>query len=299
MLGLMITNSPSLIKAIESIDGPGCRIADRKRISGGDINRCFKLTLSSGRMLFLKENRSSLVHMFAAESTGLLALVNAAKKINGISVPNPLAWGLDGGCSFLLMEYINQGRLKSGTSFGASLAELHRCARNDSCGFEEDNWIGSTPQLNNLTASWHVFYAEYRLGFQWKLARKNGFGNLTADRAMERIQSNISNILPASEGPSLLHGDLWGGNWMAGIKGCAWLIDPAVYYGHREADIAMTELFGGFPSGFRDAYQDTWPLDPGFSERKNLYNLYHLLNHLNLFGLSYWPSVMSSINRYS
>jgi len=299
MLRAMITNSPSLIKAIESADGPGCRITDRQRVSGGDINRCFKLTLSSGRVVFLKENQSSLAHMFAAESTGLLELSNAVKGIEGISVPKPLAWGLDGDRSFLLMEHISQGRLKSSVSFGASFAELHRGARSDSCGFEQNNWIGSTPQLNDLTASWQVFFAEYRLGFQWKLARERGFGNLTADRAMERIQSRISSILPAPDRPSLLHGDLWGGNWMAGAEGRAWLIDPAVYYGHREADIAMTELFGGFPSGFRDAYQETWPLEPGFSERKNLYNLYHLLNHLNLFGSSYWPSVMSGINQYS
>lgn len=295
----MIINASSLIKAIESIDDSDCRITNRQRVSGGDINRCFKLTLSSGRVFFLKENQSSLVHMFAAESAGLLELADAAKGIEGIFVPKPFAWGLDGGRSFLLMEYINQGRLTSSTSFGASLAELHRSARNDSCGFEQDNWIGSTPQLNSPTVSWHTFYSECRLGFQWRLARKNGFGNLTADRAMERIQSNISNILPAPDKPSLLHGDLWGGNWMAGIEGYAWLIDPAVYYGHREADIAMTELFGGFPSGFRDAYRNTWPLDPGFDERRNLYNLYHLLNHLNLFGSSYWPGVMSSISQYS
>jgi len=294
----MIENSSSLIKAIESINGPGCRIRDRRRVSGGDINRCFKITLSSGREFFLKENRSSLVHMFAAESVGLLELANAAEGVEGISVPKPLAWGLDGDRSFLLMEYIKQGRLGSGASFGASLAELHRGARSNSCGFEQDNWIGSTQQLNTLTVSWHTFYAEHRLGFQWNLARENGYGNLAADRAMERIQSNISNILPAPDKPSLLHGDLWGGNWMAGVEGYAWLIDPAVYYGHREADIAMTELFGGFPSGFRDAYQGTWPLEPGFEERRNLYNLYHLLNHLNLFGSSYWPGVMSSISQY-
>ena len=295
----MITNASSLIKAIESIDGSACRMADRQRVSGGDINSCFKLTLSSGRMFFLKENQSSLVHMFAAESTGLLELANAAKGIEGLSVPNPLAWGLNGDRSFLLMEYINQGRLNSGASFGACLAELHRGTRNDKCGFGQDNWIGSTPQLNSPTVSWHTFYAEYRLGFQWRLARKNGFGNSVADQAMERVQSKLPGILPAPDGPSLLHGDLWGGNWMAGIEGYAWLIDPAVYYGHREADIAMTELFGGFPSGFHDAYRSTWPLDPGFSDRRNLYNLYHLLNHLNLFGSSYWPGVMSGINQYS
>lgn len=281
------------------MDGSDCQITDRQRVSGGDINKCFKLILSSGRVVFLKENRLSLAHMFAAECMGLLELSNAVKGIEGISVPKSLAWGLDGDRSFLLMEHISQGRLKSGVSFGESLAELHRGARSDTCGFEQNNWIGSTPQLNNLTASWHVFFAEYRLGFQWKMAREKGFGDLTTDRAMERIQSNISNILPAPDRPSLLHGDLWGGNWMAGVEGRVWLIDPAVYYGHREADIAMTELFGGFPSEFHDVYQSTWPLDPGFGERKKLYNLYHLLNHLNLFGSSYWPGVMSGIDQYS
>ncbi len=238
--------------------------------------------------------------MFEAEAAGLRALSAAAESCGAPPVPEPLAWGKDGRTSFLLMEYILSGRLKSGEDFGHSLAALHRGARQTLCGFNLDNWIGTTPQINTFTESWHEFFGGHRLAYQWKLARANGYGNAAGDRQMEKLICRLPEILPdVDEGePSLLHGDLWGGNWMADSGGRACLIDPAVYYGHREADLAMTRLFGGFPSGFYRGYEEAWPLEPGFDSRVPVYNLYHVLNHLNLFGASYWGGVQSVLRAF-
>lgn len=299
ILNGMVENAASLSDAIELIAGPGCRIEHKRNVSGGDINTASILTLSDGRRLFLKGNSAALVPMFAAEASGLVALISSSSRTP--PVPGPLAWGAGGSGSFLLMEVVEPGRLASGEAFGESLAELHRLERSDTCGFNSDNWIGSTPQMNGRLESWYEFFAERRLGYQWRLARKNGYGDSGTDRKMESLLRRLPELLPDLDEhrSSLLHGDLWGGNWMAGADGRAWLIDPAVYYGHREADIAMTELFGGFPAGFREGYRNTWPMEPGFSDRRNLYNLYHLLNHLNLFGSSYWSGVRNTLLSYA
>lgn len=298
----MLENASSLSSAIEAIAGISSRIETKRSISGGDINIASILTVSGGRKFFLKENRPELELMFAAEAAGLNELSSAAPGEAPLPpVPLPLAWGTDGNTSFLLIEVVEPGHLASGAAFGASLAALHRSRRRESCGFNGDNWIGSTPQQNGWMPSWHVFFAERRLGYQWRLARNNGYGDPGTEKAMTSILNRLPELLPGLEngGASLLHGDLWGGNWIAGADGRAYLIDPAVYYGQREADIAMTELFGGFPSGFRQGYNDAWPLEPGFAERRDLYNLYHILNHLNLFGRSYWSGVKSALKRYS
>lgn len=295
----MLENASSLSYVIESIAGEGCRVLSKRSVSGGDINSASMLTISGGRKFFLKENRSELAGMFQAEAAGLIELSSGGSEIP--PVPVPLALGSDGNKAFLMMELLESGHLTSGAGFGASLAALHRSRRRDKCGFSGDNWIGSTPQPNLWMSSWHEFFAVNRLGFQWNLARENGFGDTRSDKAMASILKRLPDLLPGLEagGASLLHGDLWGGNWIAGTDGRAYLIDPAVYYGHREADIAMTELFGGFPSGFRQGYADAWPLEPGFQERRDLYNLYHILNHLNLFGRSYWGGVESTLMRYA
>ncbi len=299
ILIFMLENADSLESALEQLCGAGIRVKKRQSVSGGDINRAFLITLSSGDKFFLKENHGDLLPMFSSESEGLLALGSVGG--GAPPVPRPLAWGRDGENSFLLMDVVNPGKLDSGEKFGASLAMLHRTGRSEFCGFQVENRIGSTLQNNKQMQSWHDFFGEQRLGFQWKLAREKGYGNSSDDRAMASLLRRLMDILPEPEEghPSLLHGDLWGGNWMAGDDGRGWLIDPAVYFGHREADIAMTELFGGFPRGFRTGYENIWPLEPGFSERRDLYNLYHLLNHLNLFGSSYLDGVISTIYRYS
>jgi len=293
----MIENASSLVDAVTEFSRRDVTIRHRRRVSGGDINETAIITLSDESQMFLKENRADLVMMFAAEAEGLLALGQA-----GIPpVPQPLGWGRDGSKSFLLLEVVESGRLKSAENFGSALAHLHRHLRNEKCGFPKDNWIGSTPQVNTPMLSWFEFFAECRLGYQWRLAHVNGYGNKALTRAMESLQSRLSQLLPDLDGgmASLLHGDLWDGNWMAGADGQAYLIDPAVYYGHREADLAMTRLFGGFPEGFYRSYHEAWPIESGFSERVPLYNLYHLLNHLNLFGASYMGRVREILLRYS
>ena len=281
--------------------GPGVRVVQRRPVSGGDISTAALLALSNGKRVFIKENRAELAPMFSAELRGLEALAEVASRSAAPPVPQALATGVDRGRSFLLLSEISTGRPASGAAFGRALAELHRSGRRDSCGFDEDNWIGSTPQKNPWTVDWFDFFAHHRLGFQWSLARRNGYGDRSADSHMESLQRRLPQLIPdVDDGrASLLHGDLWGGNWMAALDGRAWLIDPAVYYGHREADIAMTQLFGGFPAGFHSAWDEAWPKEPGFDKRRDIYNLYHLLNHLNLFGSSYWGGVEDILRRYA
>lgn len=281
--------------------GDGGRIVSRRSVSGGDINAAAQLTLAEGREVFIKENRADLENMFIAEALGLRALGEVSKRSSSPPVPEVLAWGQDGTRAFLLLQSIPTGKLKSGEDFGRAMAALHREARRDECGFDSDNWIGSTVQINKAQASWLDFFRDRRLGEQWALLRRNGFGDTQSEKDMQSLLKHLPKLLPdVDDGrPSLLHGDLWGGNWLAGQDGRAWLIDPAVYYGHREADIAMTQLFGGFPPGFYRAYAETWPMQAGFAERRDIYNLYHLLNHVNLFGSGYWMGAKDIIQRYA
>ena len=276
--------------SLQQLFGDEGRIVKRHPVGGGDINTSSILILDGGMTVFLKENKASLEQMFAAEALGLKALREVATYSSAPPVPQVLAWGADEHRSYLLLEVIPSGKLKSAEDFGRSMAALHREGRSEQCGFDSDNWIGSTPQKNDTGSSWHDFFRDRRLAYQWQLARRKGFGDNSAEKQMQSVLRRIPELLPSPDDDrlSLLHGDLWGGNWLAGQDGRAWLIDPAVYYGHREADMAMTQLFGGFPSGFHYAYEEAWPLTPGFPERRDLYNLYHLLNHVNLFGSSYW-----------
>jgi fructosamine-3-kinase len=175
---------------------------------------------------------------------------------------------------------------------------MHKAGGSDMYGFNSDNYIGSTKQINDKNALWTDFFGEKRLLYQVELARS---GNL-ADRSMvtrvENISKRLSSLVPEPDFPSLLHGDLWSGNYLINSQGQAVLIDPAVYYGHREADLAMMRLFGGFPESVFSSYSDVYPLDRGFEKRVDLYNLYHMLNHLNLFGPSYLGKVRSIISTY-
>ncbi|MBN2659066.1 MAG: fructosamine kinase family protein [Spirochaetales bacterium] len=263
---------------------------------GGCINAVSKITLQSGRIVFLKENSRALSLMFREEARGLAAL----KEAFPLNVPEPLAWGKDNSSSFLILEYIGSGakRPEFWESFGRALAQMHRKGRGEGFGFERDNFIGSTLQKNDRMGKWTDFFAENRLLFQAGLARSSRLADSSVSRGIESICRRIGNLLPEPDFPSLLHGDLWSGNFMVDEGGRAVLIDPAVYYGHREADLAMTELFGGFNRNFYRAYEEEFPLTPGYDGRRDLYNLYHMLNHLNLFGSSYMGSVRSIISRY-
>jgi fructosamine-3-kinase len=202
---------------------------------------------------------------------------------------------------FLLMECIETGRPAGGffEAFGRALALLHREARGARYGFERDNYIGATEQPNDWNDDWTAFWREQRLGYQLALARRQGLSDGAmirhGDRLLERLDTLIGE--PA-EPPSLLHGDLWGGNYLVDERGGPVLIDPAAYYGRREADLAMTHLFGGFDARFHRAYEEVWPLEEGAAERLEIYKLYHLLNHLNLFGGSYYGGCMAILRRF-
>ena len=299
-------NYSSLNEALQSLFGTGVSVVSQRSVSGGDINRAYRLTVRSGdgseHELFLKENSVSLWSMFEAEAAGLEALGNTG----AIPVPEVLGLGIDGTSSFLLLSWVPSGAPAPGfwEDFGKQLAELHRAdtssllAGAGRFGFSGDNFIGSTPQVNEPRDTWVSFFQECRLQPQLKMASSAGLLNSSDLAVADRVLNRLDELLVEPESPSLLHGDLWSGNYMVGPDGRAMLIDPAAYVGHREADLAMTELFGGYHPAFYAAYRNAAPLQPGYEDRRDLYNLYHLLNHLNLFGTSYYSSVRRILAKY-
>jgi len=284
---------PSLSVALETLF-PGDPIVRRGPGGGGGcINSVSTIILKSGLTVFLKENGRAPSAMFREEAKGLEALIGAYP----LKVPKPLALGKENGSSFLLLEYIERGVKGRDywSSFGRALSQMHREGAGLSFGFDSNNFIGSTVQINERMERWSDFFAEKRLLHQVELARSARLADSEMSRGVESICHRMADLLPEPEFPSLLHGDLWSGNFMVDKRGEAVLIDPAVYYGHREADLAMTELFGGFNRAFYQAYNEAFPLEPGYGERRDLYNLYHMLNHLNLFGHAYYAACDSSI----
>ncbi len=252
-------------------------IADAQPVSGGCIHRCYR-GKHAGRLVFLKVNDARFADAFAAEADGLAALRAA-----GCTVPEPMSHGTAGSDSYLVMEFV---ALQSGGDYaalGRMLAALHR-SHGSAFGWARDNYIGATAQQNGRCENWAQFWREQRLAPQLALAKRKGY-------AIEigNVCDLLKNHHPA---PSLLHGDLWSGNSAFLPDGAPVLFDPAVYYGDAEADLAMTELFGGFPPEFYSAYG---PLPAGYGTRKHLYNLYHLLNHLNLFGGGYLAQVKATL----
>jgi len=244
-----------------------------------------------GRRYFAKTNARSELDNFAAEADGLAALSAA-----GARVPVPLCQGQAGEQAFLVLEHLELRGNGDYAALGRSLAKVHSI-RGESFGWRRDNYIGRTRQLNRCSPSWSGFWCEARLGPQLDLARKNGFrGSLLkkGEQLAEAVPGLLSEHAPAA---SLLHGDLWSGNAGFLADGTPVLFDPAVYWGDREADLAMTELFGGFPQDFYSAYAEAAPLDRGYAVRKTLYNLYHVLNHANLFGGGYAAQAERMIER--
>ena len=251
--------------------------------------------MESGNQYFLKTG-SRNKKMFPCEANSLKELSGA----NSIRVPKVILSDSD----FLLIEYIQTGRSSSNffEKFGRQFAEMHRHA-SDSFGFFEDNFIGHTIQENiasgDQSINWTAFYFEKRLIYQFRLAEKQGLSSPALKNSFSKLENLIDSVIPQStEKPSLLHGDLWSGNYLADKQGDPVIIDPAVYYGHREADLAMTKLFGGFSSDFYNAYDEAYPLEDGYMYRENIYKLYHVLNHLNLFGMSYHAQAVSLIQSY-
>lgn len=257
---------------------------------GGCINRAVELRAGE-RSFFVKLNAASLLDMFEAEAAGLEAIAATAT----LRTPSPLCWGTTGGEAYLVLERLELSGSGDAGAAGRQLAAMHRQTR-DRFGWDRDNTIGATPQPNDPHHDWIEFWRTRRLGFQLELAAQNGHrGPLL--RKGEQLLDALPAFLDHAPAPSLLHGDLWGGNLAYLRDGDPVIFDPAVYYGDREADLAMTELFGGFGGRFYDAYNEAWPLDPDYRTRKILYNLYHIINHLNLFGGGYGAQALSMTER--
>lgn len=289
----------SLNDAITEVFGEDVTVLSRRPVSGGDINRAYALELSNGEKLFLKANLKNNIGFFRAEAKGLAAM----RGTKAVKVPDVLAIGTDEENSFLLLEHIESGRRtkRSAEELGRGLAKMHLAdallfSRGGKYGFTEDNYIGAGRQINTPKESWIGFFRECRLLPQIRWA--DAYLDRGDRKKLDLLLGKLENYLEEPEKPALLHGDLWGGNVMFGVEGEPWLIDPAVYVGHPEADLAMTELFGGFEQSFYAAYKEAVGIAPEYKERRDLYNLYHLLNHLNLFGGSYLYSVKAVVGRY-
>ncbi|MFO7276112.1 MAG: fructosamine kinase family protein [Pseudomonadota bacterium] len=279
--------------ALSAAIGASCDERPASAVGGGSISACYRWESADGP-LFVKIGTRNESSMLEAEAEGLRALGAAG----AIRVPRVLAVGSTDSASFLALEWIDSGPATAATEshLGEQLATLHRVTA-DAFGWHRDNTIGRTPQANGWMSDWTEFYAARRLRPQLELAIRNGYGSLLeapCERLIERLPALLGEHRPV---PSLLHGDLWGGNWFADRSGMPVVFDPATYYGDRETDIAMTQLFGGFGREFYAAYRASWPLPPGHEVRRALYDLYHLLNHANLFGGGYARRAADTIRR--
>lgn len=265
--------------AIANAIGRNVKIQSVQSISGGDINAAFRLQ-STSDSYFVKLNQANRHRMFEAELAGLQALAETET----VTVPKPLVHGVTDKVSFLVLEYfaLNRQTSTSERLLGEQLAQLH-LQRQPYFGWHIDNTIGSTSQVNPQTDDWITFWRQSRLNFQLNLVGSQRLA-LLGEQLSERLGDFFQGYTPL---PSLLHGDLWGGNAASLADGTPVMFDPACYFGDRETDLAMTELFGGFGQGFYAAYNGIWQLDSGYRIRKNLYNLYHILNHAVLFGGGY------------
>jgi protein-ribulosamine 3-kinase len=272
------------------INGYG-QVTGWQRAAGGCINHGITLTTAGGQSFFVKTNSSAPPDMFEREAEGLLALAVA----EGPRVPAAYLYGEQ----FLLLEDLTPARpgAEYWPELGRRLAELHTNT-SPQFGFEHDNYIGSTPQPNPWVEDGWFFFAEHRLIFQVRLAFQNRLLDTGAVRKVERLATRLPELIP-EQPASLIHGDLWSGNTISDAQGKPALIDPAAHYGWAEAELGMTKLFGGFPESFYRAYEEIRPLSPGMKARFPIYNLYHLLNHLNLFGAGYHSQVMGILRIYA
>ncbi|MCK9170437.1 MAG: fructosamine kinase family protein [Treponema sp.] len=298
-----VNNFTTLAGALVGLYGRNVQVAQTDRLSSGGTSKAYGLHLTNGAHIFMKANARKNAGFFTAEAACLAAIASTGK----IGTPEVLCTGTDPGeqegYSFLLLEYVESYSPINSywETFGHELAELHNsdCSgfvREGKYGFIQDNYIGAAEQTNNARNSWVDFYRDCRLAPQFRKASRCFSGTMQSriTKLLERLDSYI--VEP--DRPSLLHGDLWSGNVICGPEGKVFLIDPASYCGCNEADIAMTQLFGGFPEEFYRAYNEVKPQEPGYESRRDMYNLYHLLNHLNLFGAAYLEPVCSIVDEY-
>ncbi len=263
-------------------------------LSGGCINQAWKVTNSNNKQYFIKTNSPELESMFIAEAHALQEIAKNAS----IRTPDVILHGCTAKFSYLVLEYISLKPLTNQKKIGEQLAQMHQTTSPfKQFGWTQNNYIGSTLQSNKTHESWSTFWRDERLLYQLNLAKNKGYATKAYDAGLK-----LAELLPLfftdySPTPSLLHGDLWGGNCASDMNDNPVIYDPAMYYGDREADIAMTELFGGFNTDFYNAYENSFAVDSGYKTRKNLYNLYHILNHFNLYGSGYASQAESMTNQ--
>lgn len=281
-------------EGINITSGKQCSIGQLKPIGGGCINQAFKIITASGVYFVKLNDATAYPGMFEAEAYGLEVL----RKAKALSIPAVITSGEAQGKSFLVLEWIESGKRAKNffEDFGRKLALLHNQTRKF-YGLDKNNYIGSLVQINTPTESFIDFFIQYRLEVQIKMAIDNGRLPARIHSFCERLQSRLGEIIPP-EKPTLLHGDLWNGNYITGADGYVCLFDPAVYYGHRETDLAMTLLFGGFDNDFYESYHRHFPLESDWRNRADIFNLYPLLVHVNIFGGGYAGEVMSIVKRF-
>lgn len=270
-------------------------VSSSQSIGGGSINRASKITTIKGKLYFIKWNQSAPADMFAKEKRGLNLLASAK---TALRIPDAVNTGWSDGTYYILMEFIEEktGGEEASEKFGKELAKLHKITA-EQFGLKYDNYIGRLVQPNHQTDNWIDFFIEHRLKIQLKQAVDAGKLQNKTVKNFNELYKKLSDLLP-EEPASLLHGDLWGGNYFFDIEGQAAIFDPAVYYGNREIEIAFTHLFGGFSLAFYEAYNQTFPLQPNFRKRKDIYNLYPLLVHTNMFGGHYGRQVEGILKRF-
>lgn len=265
---------------ITQATGQAFQVTHRRSVGGGSINQAYAVS-EGDRAYFVKLNRGNRIAMFEAEALGLWQIADSQT----MRVPQPICYGTVDQSAYIVLEWLDlgYGTPQSWEKMGRDLAALH-CVTSKGFGWDRDNTIGSTPQRNSWTESWLEFFTTHRMGYQLQLAQRRSGYFPQQDQLMAALPRILAGHDPQ---PSLVHGDLWSGNAAITREGEPVILDPATYYGDREVDLAMTELFGGFPSNFYSAYTQAYPLPPGHERRKTLYNLYHILNHFNLFGGGY------------
>ncbi|MCB1055623.1 MAG: fructosamine kinase family protein [Acidobacteria bacterium] len=286
----------SVLDALAGPRGDAPRISQIEPLGGG-WHHPSRLQLADGRRCVLKWSERPGDVQLEREAEGLEAL----RAVGALRVAEVLASGVAGdGTSYLLLEAVESGPRPQRffEDFGRGLALLHRSSSGGRFGYDHDNFLGAAPQPNTWCDDWVDFWRCHRLGFQLDLARRNGLADATLSRLGDRLLDHLGELIAEPDEPAcLLHGDLWSGNFLCDAAGRAVLVDPAVYRGRREAELAMTRLFGGFGDGFYRAYDDVWPLAPGAPRRIEVYQLYHLLNHLNLFGEGYRGQCLAVLRR--
>jgi fructosamine-3-kinase len=270
-----------IAEEISQTTGKVFQKSQRRPVGGGSVNQAYALTNGS-QSYFVKINQATRIAMFEAEALGLKQIASTRT----IRVPEPICWGTVDGSAFIVLEWLDlgYGTHRSWEEMGQRLAAMHQVSSDRGFGWDQQNTIGFMPQVNPWTSNWTVFFTEHRIGYQFQLAQRRGGNFPNKERLLAAIPELLAGHHPQS---SLVHGDLWSGNAAVTKLEEPVILDPATYFGDREVDLAMTELFGGFPNEFYRAYDKAFPLESGYERRKTLYNLYHIVNHFNQFGGSY------------